>query len=201
MSREQWFLVNLTANPISVGDLPQVPSVPPRQQLDLLTYTTKEEINQSSNLVELINAKWIRLTKKLDNSLQTSVTNKAEFKKETESIERGEVGSSGAIILGGEFDSISLPLTNIGSELIPNNTVLTKFMAQRGTAGSSGTTTIQLELNGNAISNATLSWDSTDKDFALKIVNINVEVMVGDRISFRMTSKEIGASDIFAVVN
>ena len=96
----------------------------------------------------------------------------------------------------------SLPVTNIGPELTGDSATLIWFRARRGFAGSSGTTTIQLELNGTPVIGATLSWTSIDPNFTLKFVAISVAVVPGDRLSFRLTSREGGSPrDIYAEVN
>lgn len=100
--------------------------------------------------------------------------------------------------LGSALDSATLPLTNCGLEIAQVAKTLTVFRARRGTPGSSGTTTIQLEINGSAVVGATLSWTSGDGAFALKSVAIVQAVVAGDRISFRLTSSEVGAEDILA---
>lgn len=100
--------------------------------------------------------------------------------------------------LGSALDSVTLPLTNCGIEIVQAVKTLTVFRARRGTPGSSGTTTVQLELNGAAVGGATLSWTSGDGAFALKSVAIVQDVVVGDRLSFRLTSSEVGAEDILA---
>jgi hypothetical protein len=103
--------------------------------------------------------------------------------------------------LGNALDSVSLPLTNCGIEIVQTAKTLTSFQARRGTPGTAGTTTIQLELNGAAVGGATLSWTTADAAFALKTVAITVAVVVGDRLSFRLTSAETGAEDILAEAN
>ena len=103
--------------------------------------------------------------------------------------------------LGNALDAVALPLTNCGIEIVQTTKTLTSFQARRGTPGTAGTTTIQLELNGVAVVGATLSWTTADAAFALKTVAITVAVVVGDRLSFRLTSAETGAEDILAEAN
>lgn len=106
------------------------------------------------------------------------------------------------LILGGRLDIPGLPLTGVGTELADGAATLTYFQARRGTAGTSGTTTIQLEINGAAVAGATLSWTGgTDASNALKNVAINQVVALGDRITLRLTAVEAGSpQDIFAQV-
>ncbi|SRR5579871_219934 len=99
--------------------------------------------------------------------------------------------------LGNALDAVALPLTNCGIEVVNLVKTLTDFRGRRGTPGTSGTTTVQLELNGAPIVGATLSWVPGDAAFALKIASILVAVAEGDRLSFRLTSAESGAEDLF----
>jgi hypothetical protein len=95
---------------------------------------------------------------------------------------------------------ISISIEN-GTEIAAIIQTLTKFRARRVTAGSSGTTTIELEINGITTGD-TLSWTSADPDWTLKSTNISVVVATGDRISFAITSAEGGSPrDIFAEVD
>jgi hypothetical protein len=94
---------------------------------------------------------------------------------------------------------ISSGLTDVGSDLVAAARTLTVFHARRGSSGSSGTTTIELEINGVATGD-TLSWPSTDADFVLKTAVISEAVSAGDRVSFKTNAAEVGASDIFAQV-
>lgn len=100
--------------------------------------------------------------------------------------------------LGSALDVPTLPLTNCGLEVVQTTKTLTSFRARRGTPGSGGTTTIQLELNGVLVGGATLSWTPVDPAFTLKSVAILVAVVAGDRLSFSLTSAETGAEDILA---
>ena len=59
-----------------------------------------------------------------------------------------------------------LPSTLEGPDVVAYSTTLTEFRARRGIPGSSGTTTIQLEVNEIAQIGATLSWDFTDGAFS-----------------------------------
>lgn len=105
------------------------------------------------------------------------------------------------IQLGGQLDAVTLPLLDCGIEIIRAPRRLVVMRGRRGTAGSSGTTTVQLELNGSPIGGATLSWTNADAAFALKTVAISLLVAVGDRLSIRLTSAEVGGEDVFVEVN
>jgi hypothetical protein len=103
--------------------------------------------------------------------------------------------------LQGRFNQISLPFTDIGINIVDKADTLLNFRARRGIAGSSGTTTIQFELNGSPVVGATLSWIPADADMALKSIAIAVAITSGDRISFRLISKETGGQNIYAEVD
>lgn len=110
----------------------------------------------------------------------------------------GGVGTGFQMQLGGRFPTGGLPLTDIGNEISPIAATLVNFRARRGVPGISGTTTIQLEINGAPVAGATLSWVTSDAAFTLKSVVISQAVAVGDRVSFRLTSSEVNGEDIFA---
>lgn len=99
--------------------------------------------------------------------------------------------------LGNALDAVTLPLLNCGTDIVSIVKTLTKFRGRRGTPGSSGTTTVQLELNGAAIVGAVLSWTPGDAAFSLKTVDITTTLAEGDRLSFRLTSAETGAEDLW----
>jgi hypothetical protein len=100
--------------------------------------------------------------------------------------------------VGSQLDAAPLPLSRCGLEIAQAGITLTTFRARRGTPGTSGTTTIQLELNGSAVSGATLSWTPGDAAFSLKSVAIAVAIVAGDQLSFLLSSAEAGAEDILA---
>jgi hypothetical protein len=105
-------------------------------------------------------------------------------------------------VLGNLAFAGPLPRVNIGPELTGGPTTYIAFRARRGIPGSAGTTSIQLELNGVAVVGAILSWLSTDAAYTLKSIGIGVAVIAGDRLSFRLLSREAGSPrDIYAEVN
>jgi hypothetical protein len=108
------------------------------------------------------------------------------------------VGTGFQMQLGGRFPTSGLPLINIGSEISPIAATLIRFRARRGVPGVSGTTTIQLEVNGAPVAGATLSWTFSDPAFTLQSVVISQAIVVSDRISFRLTSSEVNGEDIYA---
>jgi hypothetical protein len=108
------------------------------------------------------------------------------------------VGTGFQMQLGGRLPTSGLPLINIGSEISPIVATLVNFRARRGVPGVSGTTTIQLEVNGSPVAGATLSWTFADPAFTLMFVAISQAIVVGDRLSFRLTSAEVNGEDIFA---
>lgn len=105
------------------------------------------------------------------------------------------------MVLGGKYSNVQLPLTGIGIEIAHTDTILKTFIGRRGVVGNSGTTTIQLEIDGAAIPGATLSWTTSDAAFALKSVPIDQTITAGARISFRLTSAETNGRDIYTVVS
>jgi hypothetical protein len=95
----------------------------------------------------------------------------------------------------------ALPAVNLGPELTGGPTTYVDFRARRAVPGNAGATVIELELNGVPTGD-TLSWTPADGAFALKSTVIVVAVVAGDRLSFRMNSRESGpARDIYAEVN
>jgi hypothetical protein len=100
--------------------------------------------------------------------------------------------------IGQELDTFDIPFLNAASEIVSSAKTLTTFSGRRAVPGSSGTTTVQLELNGAPIGGAILSWTPSDLAFALKTVAISVSIVAGDRLSIRLTSAETGGEDVFA---
>lgn len=107
-----------------------------------------------------------------------------------------------SMALGGHLGFVALPFSGAGPEIADAGYTITSFKARRGVAGTSGTTTVQLELNGSTIGGATLSWTSSDAAFTLKTVTLSQAIVAGDRISFRLTAVEGGdPQDIYAEAN
>ncbi len=112
------------------------------------------------------------------------------------------MGNFYEMAVGGRLDIPTLPFSGLGVEVSAAAQMLVVFQGRRGVAGSSGTTTVQLEVNGSPISGATLSWVAgTDAAFALKSVSISQAVALGDRLSIRLTSAETAGYDVFTEVN
>ncbi|MDX1643432.1 MAG: hypothetical protein R3244_03635 [Thermoanaerobaculia bacterium] len=103
--------------------------------------------------------------------------------------------------IGGSLDSLDLPAGNLGTEILPEGAALTTFSATRGIAGTSGTTTVQLELNGALVAGAAVSWTPADGDYSNKsVTGFEVFVDEGDRLSLRVTSAEVGGADVYVKV-
>lgn len=100
----------------------------------------------------------------------------------------------------GLYSTLTLPAGNLGSEIVGADGTLNRFIGRRGVAGTSGQTTIELELNG-VPTGITLEWLSTDPAFSLEETEMSLRVHAGDRLSFRITSAETGARDIFTVAS
>lgn len=113
----------------------------------------------------------------------------------------GSSFSSFKMNIGGVLSTPTLPLSRIGTEVVTISKTLTSFNAIRAIAGSSGTTTIQLELNGNVVSGSSLSWTSSDGNYSFKTATINQAILSGDVLSFRLTSAETNAESIFSETN
>ena len=84
------------------------------------------------------------------------------------------------------------PFVNVGAELCGGPTTYVDFRARRDFPGTSGVTTIQLELNGVPVPGAILSWLFTDPAFTLKFIPILISPIAGDRLSFRILTIEGG---------
>ena len=82
-------------------------------------------------------------------------------------------------------------LTGLGTEIVVVSGNLKSLRGLRGTAGASGTTTIQLELNGTPVSGATLDFTGSNWDADSKAITL--AVVAGDRISFKITAVETGS--------
>jgi hypothetical protein len=89
MARETWMVQNRTGNSLCIGDLPSVPAIPTNKQSDLLRYTTKDKINQSVNLKQMLDAGWLRLIKTKD-SVKT-ILSKSRGKDGVDTIEDNEL--------------------------------------------------------------------------------------------------------------
>lgn len=117
-------------------------------------------------------------------------------------------GAAGALFvysmpmsLFGRLNTLPTPFTGLGQEIAQLATTLKVFHARRMVAGSSGTTTIQLEINGTPVGGATLSWTSAEPNETLKTVAISQAISVLDVVSFRLTSAEITGEDIIGGVS
>ncbi len=111
-------------------------------------------------------------------------------------------GTSYQMALGGRIPTSSLPLSGLGAEIAAAAGAVTTIRGRRGVAGSGGTTTIQLEINGSPITSATLSWTSSDAAFELKTATFtSTALSAGDRVSFRVTAGETNAQDVFIEAN
>lgn len=106
--------------------------------------------------------------------------------------------------IGGALDGLPVyPFQNLASELVSFGTSLTTLNVRRGTAGTSGTTQVQLYLNGVAVPGAVVSFVPGDAGYetsspgALKTAAFGpVSVVAGDRLSYTLISAESGAMDL-----
>lgn len=100
--------------------------------------------------------------------------------------------------IGGCLAAATLPLSKAGIEVAQKPATLIRLQARRGTPETSGTTTIQLEINGTPVVGSDLSWTSADAADALKSVVISQAVALGDQVSLRLTAAGVDAEDIRA---
>ncbi len=101
----------------------------------------------------------------------------------------------------GVLSDLTLPATDLGSTLVTSAGTVALFQASRAVAETAGTTTVVLELNGTPIGGATLSWTSADAAYTRKTVALSQAVVVGDRLSLRVTAAGTTADGIYAKVN
>lgn len=95
----------------------------------------------------------------------------------------------------GSLNAQATPVTGLAPTIIGRRGLLVRFLGRRGTPGSAGTTSVQLELNGTPIPGAVLSWTSADAANAFKgVTGLAVDIVEGDLLSFRITSSEGGAA-------
>lgn len=107
--RESWNVKNLTKKTISIGDLPTVPTFNPGQTHDILKFVTREKASHSTDLVDLLNAKWVRL-KKVDPT-RTKTVISANHEKATLPATREDAssgGDSGGATLLGDLTDVDL---------------------------------------------------------------------------------------------
>lgn len=117
--------------------------------------------------------------------------------------DQGDPGSSSTVFrleIIGCLDALDLPADDLGVERVETPTTLTSFDVIRRTAGSSGTTTVQLELNGSPVAGTSLSFVPGDGDFAEKGVTFSQAVVASDRLSLLVSSAETNAFDLYATV-
>ena len=137
-------------------------------------------------------------TKKVWKLVAEPSPGNAEWKDITEVAGGGGGSQSFQMALGGQLDCPTLPLSRVGIERASAAVTLTRFSARRGVPGTSGTTTIQLEVDGAAVSGATLSWVPADAAFTEKVIGVSQAIVLGNDVSFRLTAAEVGAEDIYA---
>ena len=61
--REKYIVKNMTTDTLAIGDLSGVPTISPKQSIDLMLFTTQEKITQSKNLSGMLRMGWLRLTR------------------------------------------------------------------------------------------------------------------------------------------
>lgn len=66
IQRETWVVTNNTSRNIIIGDIKNAPVLKPNRSYNLLKFSTKEEINQSTKLIDLVAGGWVTLNKITD---------------------------------------------------------------------------------------------------------------------------------------
>lgn len=120
--RNAIYVKNLTARPLSIGDLPFVPTIEPNKVEDLLQFYSKSEIYDSTNLVELVQSRRLDLTviqdgvksKKLPGTAKQSLSFAEEDEIELFGRPVGETGPIGETGPTGEIGSTG-PTGSTGS--------------------------------------------------------------------------------------
>jgi len=102
------------------------------------------------------------------------------------------------MVIGGHLASATLPLSKAGIEVVQKSATIVRFQARRGIPETSGTTTVELEVNGSVVAGSTLSWTSADAADALKSAVISQAIAIGDQVSLRLTAAGADAEDIRA---
>ncbi len=74
MSRKPYVVRNTRNREVSIGDLPQAPAVRPHGIVNLLNYHSKTEIEQSENLVTLLQSGWLTMKKDGENKPASSAS-------------------------------------------------------------------------------------------------------------------------------
>jgi hypothetical protein len=185
-----WYIVDSITSDVFVVDSPTQPTTSPLSN------------PVDPNKTQLLNAVEKDLANNLIGYLVIDASgNAVGFTKSGTTFTRISQGVLYQMQVGSLLSAATLPLSGCGGEVVSTGTTLTTFQARRGTPGTSGTTTVQLEVNGVAVGGATLSWTSGDGAFALKSVAINVAVNAGDRLSMLLSSAEVGGQDIFGEVS
>jgi len=133
-NREKWLVQNVTNKRISIGDLPLVPVFQPGQCLDILQYEDKHRINQSKNLISVIELGYFTLNKKKGNvndiidaedaadAVTTAEENEINSINEVSEGEEITDDTEGILIFGKDPDGTAQPIGISGEE---NNEVLT----------------------------------------------------------------------------
>lgn len=103
--------------------------------------------------------------------------------------------------IGGNLPTTAFPYTELAPRIAGAGASINTMGFRRATPGNSGTTTIQLQVNGADVPGATLSWTPADGAWALKTVTFaDFVVSQYDRITLTLSSAEPGAADVIGVV-
>jgi len=182
--RDLGFLVPASGGSVTFTDIGSISAI--RSSRNLRTLATDDAFGAGSSTIILNDG-----TNDIDQNLIDS------FLNATDSI------TTLFLTIGGSLRSAgTLPVSNLGSDLSMVNKTFTRMRGRRAIAGTSGTTTVQLETDGTPVVGATLSWTSADTAFTLKTATISVVTVPGTRLSLRLTAREDGnPQDVYVEVD
>lgn len=66
--REHWWVTNVTQKPLTIGDLPKVPTLVPGKVEDVLAHVSREEASESTDLASMLGNGWLTLSKAKDGN-------------------------------------------------------------------------------------------------------------------------------------
>jgi len=182
--RDLGFLVPASGGSVTFTDLGNINDI--KNSQDIRIYTNDDAFGPNSSTL-IIN----------DGTNDIAQDQVDTFLNGTFSIETLFLAIGGSIRSAG-----TLPVSGLGADIVMTNREFTQMRGRRGVAGTSGTTTVQLENNGTPVSGATLSWTSADAAFTLKTAVISTFTEPGTRLSLRLTATEDGnPQDIYIEVN
>jgi hypothetical protein len=120
-NRDKWIITNVYSKPLSIGDLPNVPTINPGQSFDILNYASREKISQSKAFAYMTIKGWLSLTKTqfgVETSIPSSEAAEAVMPtEENEVYAKSEVDQA---IASRTKYGLATNLVNIGDTLTQN---------------------------------------------------------------------------------